>query len=795
MKRKEIAFQPVFFVILAAGFAHFLNLGAESNSFTIIDHSFRFDWSSFLLSFLGLFLFLMLVWISLAKLEAKAFLQTVQTRRRTGLAVFWPLLFFWLAPFLLSFYLTKEDLNLRLTLLAIFIGIALIYLKMVDLWQHARGITGLIQKWESRWSALPTKRKLLCLFLVSFALYNLCTFIFVQEGFTFSGDEPNYLLTTHSLLYDKDINLANNYANKDYFHFYSKKDNPLLKLGIYGRYGRKGHDYIFPINLPGVSVLMLPWYWLSQHFEGKTLTFILKGSLSIWAVLLGLQLYLLAGQLWKKERVSVALWFLFSFSAPILFYATHLYPEVPIALFSLFIYRKVTSPGKISLFNYFFLGFLLAVFFWFGVKYNFLFWPLLLLSIYYLHKHHQARWKIAYFLILPALSFFLFYFFTYSLYGTFSPFSIYEGVMTPERLQAFKEAVLSLPLLQRIDSFFDYFLDQRDGLLLYAPLYFFVFLGFVEIFRKSKRDFLFFLFLVLPYLLNYAFFTHRQGYSPQGRVLAPISWIGAIAIGYFLVENRKKIFAFFFWFLSLASLVLAGLLLLHPSFLYQPTTHEFTSRPGDLFVHLSNIHFFLPAFLPSFIKVDNVGYWPNYLWVIAVATFIMLYIFLKAKENPSLRPAFHNIFGLVLLSGASFLWVLYPRPALHQTHTVFYSPQKAMGFYLFPMGTGVVAKKTGELYLHEEKTYKVLFSSRRRLDKVKVIFGSEKGEYEAGLRFFDIPLFEGRTNFEKKELTLTPPAYYGFKNLFLYELELSIKKRSSESMLVDPYLLSIVPEK
>jgi hypothetical protein len=68
---------------------------------------------------------------------------------------------------------------------------------------------------------------------------------------TFSGDEPNYLMTTHSLYKDGDINLANNYARKDYFHFYSRKDNPRLKLGIYARYGKKGQDYIFPINLPG----------------------------------------------------------------------------------------------------------------------------------------------------------------------------------------------------------------------------------------------------------------------------------------------------------------------------------------------------------------------------------------------------------------------------------------------------------------------------------------------------------------------------------------------------------------
>ena len=795
MKQKEALPSLVFFLPLAAGLALFLNLSSQVGSFSILSHGFRFALAPFLLALIGCFLVLVVIWISFGRAETKVCQQPLDSRLRSGATIFWPLFFFLLTPLLLSFYLTREDLAVRLRLLVIFVAVAVVYLKFADLGRFLQRTPSLVQKIEKRWIGFSGKKKLLVLFLIAFFIYNLCAFLLVSGGTTFSGDEPNYLLTSDSLLYDRDINLANNYAREDYFHFYSRKDNPLLKLGIYGRYGRKGHDYIFPINLPGLSALMLPWYWLSQHFDGKTLTFILKESLTLWAVLLGLQLYLLAGQLWKKERVSLSLWFLYSFTAPILFYATHLYPEIPIALFSLYVYRRVTSPKRMSRLECFFCGFLLALFSWFGVKYNFLFWPLLLITVYYLYKQHRARWRIAGFLVFPVLSLILFYYFTYSLYGTFSPFSIYEGVMTPERLQAFKQAVLSLPFLQRIDSFFGYFLDQRDGLLLYSPLYFFVFCGFVEIYRRSRRDFLFLLLLALPFLLNYAFFTHRQGYCPQGRVLAPISWIGAIAIGYFLVEKKSRIFSFFFKFLSLGSFVLAGLLLFNLSFLYQPTTHEFTSRPGALFVYLSNLHFFLPPYLPSFIKLNNVGYWPNYFWIAAIVVMVLFYIFVKRGGRTHLRPVFHHAFALVVLCCAFVLWILYPRSVLYENRTVAYSPQKSLGFYLFPMGPGVVAKKTGELYLHQEKSYKVFFSARRKLEQVTIVFGSEKGEYEARLRFFDLPLFEGRTSFEKKELRLSPRAYYSFKNLFLYELDLTLGKHSSESMLVDPYLLSIFPVK
>jgi hypothetical protein len=506
---------------------------------------------------------------------------------------------------------------------------------------------------------------------------------------------------------------------------------------------------------------------------------------------LGLQLFLLARELWEDEKIALQLWLFYSFSAPVLFYAIHLYSEIPIALFSIYIYRKVSSTRSLSLKQYFFLGFLLSLFFWFGLKYNLLFGTLLCVAMYYLLKKHKAGVKILCFLLFPLSSLILFYTFIHSIYGTFSPVSVYEGVLTPERLQAFKEAALSAPLAMRFDTFFNYFLDQRDGLLLYSPFYVFAFLGFVEIFRKSKRDFLILLFIPAPYLLNYAFFTHRQGYSPQGRILTPFSWILGLAVGYFLVHNRKRIYAFLFWFLSIAGIAIALFLLRHPHSLYQPTTNEFTSRAGEMFVELSNMYFFLPHFLPSFIKVDNIGHIPNYLWILAIVIFVCVYALIK-KEMP-LKKAFYYGFGLALLLCAFLLWVLFPRPSLYDLRTFRYSPQVALGYYLYPMGNGVVVKKTAEFYLHRENDYRILFSSRRARENLQLNFGSEKGKHDVRIHFFDLPIFEGKTSYEKKAITLSPSAYYPYKNLYLYEIQLNLTRLSSESMLIDPFFFQIVP--
>jgi len=777
----------VFFLLLPAGLFIFIDLRVQLSSFTITAHNYRLQ-SLLLAAFVfPAFILLFFLW--------KKRGNTYRTSENSAHILkhflpYAPYLLLLFSPLLLTFYIDRGDLRQRLDVLFLLVNLFVLF-QVYQQYTVRIQIRQFAEKKLKRFSALPLKKKLVFLFVFAFAVYNLCTFVLISKGVTFSGDEPYYLLTAHSLQQDQDINVWNNYAQKDYFHFYEKDKNPNLELGIYARDGRKGDKYLYPINLSGVSFLMLPHYWLSQHFSGKTRTFILKGSLAIWAVLLGLQIYLFALEHWRKANLSLAIWFLYSFSVPVLFYATHLYPEIPIALFSIYVFRKVRSKKPLSSLNLVFLGFVLSLFLWFGLKYNMIFFPLLLVSLYFLLKEHRARWKILCFLAPPLLSLGLFYLYLYELYGAFSPFSIYEGVMTPEKVQAFKEMIVKIPIMLRIDTFFDYFLDQRDGLLLYSPLYLFGFLGMIEVFRRSKRDLLILLFIAAPFIFNYAFFTHRQGYCPQARILTPISWVAILFVGYFLIYNKKRIFTKIFWILGAASLILTFLLLLHPSFLYQPTTHEFTSRPGDMFISLSNMFVFLPDFLPSFIKINNLHYLPNYVWILAIIFFVSIYTFRK-KESSS-KPVSRMLVSYGFLFLFIVLWVVFPRAALYPTRVFKYSEQTSLGYYMAPMGKGVVAHRAAELFLHREGDYKILFSSRKKLKDIKVIFGSEKGEYRVKFSIFDLPQFEGKISYEKKELNLYLSNSFHYKWLYLYEIDLNLKHLSSELMVRNPFFFQVIP--
>jgi hypothetical protein len=793
-KRNRFQLISSFLLFLASslGIANFIYLYRRTSSFSILEHPFHPSVLYLVFAACIILVSLYFLWIVVARLETRALKGDYTHLLREDLITFFPLLFTVLSPLMLRFYLTASDLKLRLNAMASIIILAIIYLKLAQLNRH-RLLKPVFENVLRKFESLSTKKKLLLLFLVSFVLYNLCTFFIVSQGFAYTGDEPYYLLTTHSFYEDQDLNVANNYIQEDYFHFYPRKYFPNLRLRAYARFGRKGTEYAYPINQPGVSFLILPFYWLSRFFEGRALIFILKGSLSIWAVFLGLQLYLYSREKWGKESVSLILWFAYSFAAPILFYAIHIYPEVPIALFSLYIYRKVRSKIPLSLYHYFFLGFLLSLFFWFGLKYNMIFWPLLLTSCYFLFKNHKAGWRIAAFLFPPLISLGLNYYYIYELYGSFNPIAIYEGVITADTLQNYKNIILKTPILLRIDSFFDYFLDQRDGLLLYSPLYFFSFLGLIEIYRRSKKDFFVLLFITLPFILNYAFFAHRQGGSPQGRILTPLSWVGFILIGYFFIHNRKKIYSGLFWISYVIGLIIPILLLRNPSFLYQPTTHEFTFRGSALFISLSNLYFYLPGFLPSFIKVNNLGYIPNYVWFVLIILFIMGYVYRKGFDLPKYFPipTVPVIAGLTVFL---LLFSLFPRIALISPVEANYAPSKNIGFYTLDRFSRM--RNPGEFHLSKNShEYRFQFTSWRQIEKLRLEFGALDGVYKVKIRLFDLTLFDDSTLDEIRTVVITTPPLYRYKNTNLYVLSVGLEYISGLPLTEKPYFLSIYPEK
>ncbi len=134
------------------------------------------------------------------------------------------------------------------------------------------------------------------------------------------GDEPYYLLITHSLAYDFDADLTNNYAGGDWRHFMERKIEPQPgdPVGPGGElYSR--HNELLPMAL-------VPAYRLGGKAGALATMAALTAALA-WSTLRLARRYFP-----DRPGETLAAWALFSFTPPLLLYAYQVWVEVPATL-------------------------------------------------------------------------------------------------------------------------------------------------------------------------------------------------------------------------------------------------------------------------------------------------------------------------------------------------------------------------------------------------------------------------------------------------------------------------------
>ena len=134
------------------------------------------------------------------------------------------------------------------------------------------------------------------------------------------GDEPHYLLLTHSLAYDLETDLANNYSEEDSLTFMGRALEPQLgdPVGPNGEmYSR--HNVLLPLALA-------PVYRLAG-LGGVLVVMAALAAALVWATLGLAKAYGLldpVGTLWAYA--------IFAFTAPLILYSYQVWVEVPAAL-------------------------------------------------------------------------------------------------------------------------------------------------------------------------------------------------------------------------------------------------------------------------------------------------------------------------------------------------------------------------------------------------------------------------------------------------------------------------------
>jgi hypothetical protein len=128
------------------------------------------------------------------------------------------------------------------------------------------------------------------------------------------GDEPHYLLMCQSLLSDGDLDLSDDYANREYGAFFA---GSLSQPHVSGS-SRAGRSYSF--HSPGLPLLLLPGYALGGYLGVRVM-------LWAFAALSGVLVHRLVRESLGDEDLALAAWAGLVFVPPLPFFAMRVYPE------------------------------------------------------------------------------------------------------------------------------------------------------------------------------------------------------------------------------------------------------------------------------------------------------------------------------------------------------------------------------------------------------------------------------------------------------------------------------------
>ena len=378
-----------------------------------------------------------------------------------------------------------------------------------------------------------------------------------------SGDEPHYLLITHSLVHDGDLRVQNNYFQEDYRNFYLGKIGPHLAANT-----------PYSVHGIGLPILLAPGYALAG-LTGSLVTLALLGAI-LWR-----GIYLAAFLLTGNREASVLAACVFGLTSPALFLSVSAYPELPAAVIvTLVAVRLLRSEPEARVFK---LGWalgwalLVATLPFFHMK----FIPLAaLLWVALAYRFQRGRYAVLSGAAMGALAFVLFFFVTT---GSFDPTASYG------RQRIFLSGI---PI-----GLLGLFFDQEFGLLPVSPVYLIGLAGLVPLLR---RHFFFgvvsLCVLAVVALPGAAHPLWSGGNSPAARFLFPVLPLLALA-GSSLwarerVEGLPPLLAFSLS-VSLFTVFLPG----------QPLYLNAKDGTGRLWEALSS-SWDLTSYLPSLITAD-----------------------------------------------------------------------------------------------------------------------------------------------------------------------------------------------
>ena len=182
----------------------------------------------------------------------------------------------------------------------------------------------------------------MAIFAILLVVYAASIDIRATRGASITGDEPFYLLTTQSLIEDRNLDLTRQYELHSYESFFDHPDGLWMQSSV-----RENGKLLSPHN-PGLSILIIPGFVIGgligvqiQMMIIAALTFSLSYILLVKII----------GRFWISWFTTIGV----AITATAFIYSTEIYPEFPAALsliIALLIIQK-NAPQKTSFTRWF----------------------------------------------------------------------------------------------------------------------------------------------------------------------------------------------------------------------------------------------------------------------------------------------------------------------------------------------------------------------------------------------------------------------------------------------------------
>ena len=424
----------------------------------------------------------------------------------------------------------------------------------------------------------------------------------VSRHWWLTGDEPHYLVVTHSLLTDRDLDLSNNYQEKDFTLFYvGDRIDPHVIIGPDGM--------AYPSHTIGLPVALLPAYGLGYVLLGSHAGVLY--FLTLVGALLAGNVYLLCYEVTGGKFSSLLAWLTTAFTVPVMHYAYQVYPEIMAALLLVWSLRHIRLGRQTKPRTWLVVGFCIGLLPWLGTRLLVVSCALGAISLYQAVRNapsarHRRSALVA--LCCPAIV----------LITALMALNVHlSGSVEPSVGYAPTGATLAdvvrpPDLAKLANGLLAWLFDEDHGLFVYAPIYIVGLPGLILLLRDNRRDAV---ALSLPAVAVYLSVAW-VGFWPQWGI--PVRYFVPVLplMGVFIAHSVQRIDSLVYkGMLSgalLLSMLAGGLLMLDPTL---PQAYTLQGRPGLLAkydqVLSADVERYVPSFRPEIVTIYTDGPWPG----------------------------------------------------------------------------------------------------------------------------------------------------------------------------------------